>query len=322
MNHSFYHNYIGVDVAKAKLDLYESSFQRFDVISNDVEPIDQLIARIVASKLSTLVIMEATGGYEALLREMLHQAGIDVVVANPKQVRDFIRGMGRLAKNDQIDARSLSDFGHLVKPKLSQKADPDEARLKGLVHRRDQVQEQLTRERNRLGQTRDRDVRESIEQAIEFYKRQLKELDKKIESAMQQCERLGETAAILQSCRGVGTVTTAVLLCELPELGRLNRGEVAKLAGVAPIANDSGTRNGARRIWGGRARVRRVLYMAALVSIRWNEPIKQFYARLRSKGKPFKVAIVACMKKLLTTLNAMVKNRQKWGENSIAIDRS
>ena len=186
------------------------------------------------------------------------------------------------------------------------------------MHRRDQVLRQLTQEKNRLDQTRDSDTKTSVQQAIDFYKQQQKDLDKKIAEAAKQCEHLQQKAEIIQSCKGVGPVTTAVLLCDLPELGSLNRAEVAKLVGVAPIANDSGQKNGNRKIYGGKRTVRKAIYMATIVAMRWNKTIKEFYQRLRAQGKPAKVAIVACMRKLLTILNAMVRNNQKWSENQLA----
>lgn len=318
MNQLSYQKFIGVDVAKAKLDLFDSSTNQSSTIANQAQAIQRQIQSWKASGETVLVVMEATGSYESSVVELLHEHQIDCVVANPKQVRDFIRGMGQLEKNDRIDARSLAQFGQIVKPDLAKKPDKNEKKLRALVHRRDQVLRQLTQEKNRLDQTTNPDARDSINQAIVFYKKQLKELDQKIANTTAQCETLQDKAQIVQSCKGVGPVTTAVLLCELPELGKLNRSEIAKLTGVAPIANDSGKKSGNRRIYGGRTMVRKAIYMATLVAVRWNNQIKSVYQRLRANGKPPKVAIVACMRKLITILNHIVKINQKWREIPLA----
>ncbi len=309
-------NVVGIDVAKQKLDIHDQRNNRHFIVENSESGIDELIERV--SDNDSLFAMEATGGYENLLVKVLLQRGVDCAVVNPRQVRDFIRGCGRIAKNDRIDARQIAFFGEVTKPKLMQKRDENAEKLKALVNRRDQVTKQISQENNRMEHTRDKQARDYIRQAIDFYKSQKKKLDKQIEEQLDKCESLKTGADIMRSVKGIGNVTAAVLLSQLPELGQLNRGQIAKLVGVAPFANDSGMRSGKRAIYGGRTNVRKALYMATLVATRWNEQIKAFYQALLAKGKPKKLALVACMRKLLTILNAMIKNNQKWGENKLA----
>ena len=313
-----YENVIGVDVAKAKLDIYQSHSGELRVIGNNAEAISLFAERIQASKMTTLVVMEGTGGYEALLADILIDHQIDCAIANPRQVRDFIRGCGKIEKNDPIDATHLSFFGQVVQPKPLKKRDERAVKLKLLIHRREQLLKQLTQEKNRLQQMRDRELQEMIQAVIDFLKEQCKQLERKIAECLKQCETHHEVAEIVSSVKGIGPIITATLVSELPELGTLNRGEIAKLAGVAPIVRDSGTSSRKRQTSGGRPLVRKAIYMAVIVGIRWNERIRTHYKKLLARGKPVKVAIVACMRKLLTILNSMVKNRQKWGENKLA----
>lgn len=313
-----YQNVIGVDIAKRKLDLFQSNSKRLSKIANDAESIGQLVTEIKESRLKTLVVMEGTGGYERLLVDALLEHRIDCVVANPRQVRNFILGCGRIEKSDPIDAAHIAFFGEIVEQKPLEKRDENVTKLKNLVHRREQVIKQITQEKNRLGQAWDVDSKESIQQAVEFYTQQKKKLDKKIRKCLEQCKRLQEKIEIVASAKGVGPVTTAVLMAELPELGSLPRGQIAKLAGVAPMVNDSGASSRKRKTMGGRSLLRKALYMATLVATQCNERIQAFYQLLVAKGKPKKVALVACMRKLLTILNAMVKSGTKWGENLLA----
>ena len=318
MNMSVYHTFIGVDVSKDRLDIFVSSTKKNQIVENSPAAIQKFVEFCAAAEKPTLVVMEATGGYEELLVQALHHRNMDCVVANPKRVRDFCRGIGMLEKTDTIDAQALAKFGELAEVRLAVKPNENERKLKSLVHRRDQVIRQLKQEKNRRHQAGAAEVLESIQQAIDFYNFQRKTLDKQIEEVSKQCKALDGKSKIIQAVKGVGAVTTAVLLSELPELGTLNRGQVAKLAGVAPIANESGKHKGNRSIYGGRQKVRNAIYMATIVAIRWNENIKDFYVRLRSKGKPAKVAIVACMRKMLTILNAMIKKAANDGEIQLA----
>ena len=313
-----YKQIMGVDIAKKKLDIYHTKTRQHRTLENSREAITSFLQEFKCGKGKTLVVMEATGGYEGLLVELLHSQSIDCAVVNPLQIRQFARGCGLIEKNDKLDAQIIARFGEVVGPKLREKPTESEAKLKALVHRRDQILTQISAEKNRVQQTSDSETKTMIQQAIQFYKSQIKEVDERIAQVLEECQALAAKARILQSCPGVGAATTGLLLSELPELGQLNRGQVAKLVGVAPIARDSGQQKGKRKTYAGRSMVRKVLYMAALVSTRYNARMKAFYQRLVSQGKPKKVALVAVMRKLLVTLNVMIRNQQNWCETNLA----
>lgn len=313
-----YTSFIGVDVASRKLDLHDSLKGKHQTIQNSADAIQSYIEKLLRRKGKFLVVMEATGGYEQPLVDALHDAQIDVAVCNPLQVRSFAKGIGIIEKNDPIDAAMIARFGEVVRPKLREKPTQSQRKLKALVHRRDQILGQQSAERNRLAQTRDPDMREIIEQAVAFYKNQLKVIDQKIAQTIQECEIMQRKSDLLTSCPGVGVATVAMMLAELPELGQLNRGKIAKLVGVAPIVKESGLKQGKRSTYAGRSIVRKVLYMAALVATRYNAPMKQFYQRLLAQGKPTKVALVAVMRKLLVVLNIMLREENLWREPSLA----
>ncbi len=315
---TMYENVIGVDVASRKLDVYDSSSGSHSIVANEFSEITSWVKKVGGSKKNVLVVMEATGGYETSLVEALHAEGIACAVSNPLQIRNFARGCGLIEKNDKLDACIIARFGEVVKPTLKEKQSESERKLKSLVRRRDQILSQVSAESNRKKQTRDEETNAMIDSAVMFYKQQIKEVDQRIKQILDECETLRNKTQILQSCPGVGLATVGIMLSELPELGRLNRGQVAKLVGVAPIANDSGNKAGKRSTFAGRAMIRKVLYMAALVSTRYNPTMQQFYKRLVAKGKPKKVALVAVMRKLLVTLNAMIKNNSLWRENTLA----
>ena len=312
MNNDSYQNYVGVDVASKKLDIFDSKTRTHSIILNTPEEIETFVQQIKLSKVKTLVAMEATGGYESLLAGALQANKIACSVSNPLQVRNFAKGCGMIEKNDKIDARMIARFGQVVQPKTKEKPSESERKLKALVHRRDQILSQLYAENNRKQQTFDLETKAMIEQAIKFYKDQIKEVDKRISQVLAACKTLTQKAKILDSCPGVGAATIGMLLSELPELGRINRGQIAKLVGIAPIAKDSGQKIGKRATYAGRSMVRKVLYMAALVATRFNPTLQHFYQRLLAKGKPKKVALVAVMRKLLVTLNTMIKNNECW----------
>ena len=303
---------IGIDVAKQKLDIVNSTTNQHLIIANNKEEIAALISQWKKPNKDLLVVMEATGGYEHLLVELLWEAEIPCSVVNPLQIRNFAKGCGLIEKNDRIDAQIIARFGEVVRPKTWEKPSENERKLKSLVHRREQILSQLYAENNRRQQTDDQETKSLVEQAIAFYKNQLKQLDQRIAQVLKTCQTLSAKAAILRSCPGVGPATIGMLLSELPELGKLNRGQIAKLVGVAPIVKDSGKKKGKRTTLAGRSMVRKVLYMAALVATRHNERLKVFYQRLVAKGKPKKVAIVAVMRKLLVILNTMIKNQKQW----------
>ena len=306
---------VGIDVAKAHVDVcvlgVASGVQRF---ANDADGHSALTAALLPLG-AGLVVMEATGGYEAALACALQASGLPVAVLNPRQARDFARSMGRLAKTDAVDARMLAemaavlvhreDLARFVRPV----ADECQQWLAALVTRRRQLLAMLGSERQRLQITPTK-LHPSIEAIIAAIKAQLDELDAQMVRHVH--EHFSALDELLQSTNGIGPVASATLIAQLPELGRLNRREIAALVGVAPMSNDSGNRKGRRRVQGGRFEIRRVLYMATLTAARYNPVIRAFYERLRAAGKLPKVALVACMRKLLTTLNAMVRTGKPW----------
>ncbi len=306
---------VGIDVAKAHVDVAvlgaKFDAQRFD---NSAEAHSELVAALKPLGV-VLVVMEATGGYETALACALQAAGLPVAVINPRQARDFARSMGRLAKTDAVDARVLAELAAVLVRRddlqrfLRPLADPQQQWLAALVTRRRQLLTMLNSERQRL-QITPAGLHASIEAIVAAIKAQLDCIEHQMVSHVR--EHHAELDRLLQSASGIGPVASATLIAELPELGRLNRREIAALVGVAPMAKDSGSTRGRRRIQGGRFEVRRVLYMAALTASRRNPAIKDFYDRLIAAGKLPKVALVACMRKLLGTLNAMVRSKQNW----------
>lgn len=303
---------IGIDVSKDKLDVSDSEGKIKKEVKNSINGIVKQIVEKITEPEKTFVVCEASGGYERALVKALQDAGISVGVANPYQVRQFAQGIGRLEKTDPIDAQVLRQFAEIVDlqptPQKSARHEAHDA----LVRRREQLMQMINQEQNRLGQTYDKNVNKMIGKTLNDLKKQQEKVDELITAFLKEEAQTNEAVDVIQSVPGVGVVTTSTLIADLPELGELNRSEIAKLAGVAPIANQSGKREGARSIFGGRSHVRRVLYMAALVATRFNPVIKKFYQRLLAKGKVKKVALVACMRKLLTILNEMVRNKEMW----------
>lgn len=302
--------FVGVDVSKDTLDVYRPDTCEQIKIENTLVDIDGLCKTL--KKKQVLVAMEATGGYETLLVKCLAKYGIDAAVLNPRQVRDFAKGIGLDAKTDPIDAQVISKFASVVKPQAMATASDHEQKHSALVTRRCQLLELINQENNRLKQSWDDDVKESIRDVLEYLKKQLKNVDLQLAKMLEMDTLNKRTIEILKSVKGIGPVTVSTLVAELPELGKLNRGEVAKLVGVAPINRDSGKKSGKRFIGGGRGQVRRVLYMATLAAIRHNVTVKAYYQHLKAKGKESKVAIVACMRKLITILNLLIKTNQLW----------
>ena len=308
-----YSRYIGVDVAKATLQIDDSEKQIAASVDNKDQQITDQIIALIDSSAQTLVVCEATGGYERKLVAAMHQAGIPVVVANPRQVRDFAKGHGIIEKSDPIDASIIRCFGEDVRNlSLTLPKSDRQANHVALVRRRKQLLQSIGQEENRLAQTADQDVADLIKELLNTLKIQQNDVDQRLAEIVNTEAKTNPTVAILQSVPGVGTVTVSTLICELPELGKLNRGEISKLVGVAPLVNQSGRRDGHRSIYGGRGYVRRVLYMATLSAIQHNDLIKRFYARLVATGKPKMVAVVAAMRKLLTIINNMVRNEECW----------
>jgi len=256
--------------------------------------------------------LEATGGYERLLCKALHRQRIPVSVVNPRQIRDFARAQGELAKTDAIDAAMICRFAAAFSPEPDDPPTPAQERLRALRARRQQVVHSLTQEKNRLATAPDAEARQSIQEAIDFYHQQLRELDRRITELTSADPAFRQRLSLLVSVPGVGLVTATGLLAELPELGTLNRGQAAKLVGLAPINRDSGSLRGKRMIGGGRAPVRRCLYMATIVATKHNQLIRNYYRQLLERGKAKMTALVACMRKLLLLLNALIKNNSPW----------
>ena len=302
--------FVGLDVAKAQLDVAVRPSGEGWSVPNDEPGSAQLVARLRALR-PTLVVAEATGGFERAAIAALATAGIPVVVANPRQVRDFARATGQLAKTDQLDAAVLALFAERVRPTPRPLPDAAAQLLDALLTRRRQLLEMLVAEKNRLGFA-PRPLHTSLRQHIRWLERQLDDVTAELARQVEHSPLWRAKDDLLQSVPGIGPVVSVTLLGELPELGTLSRQQIAKLVGVAPLARDSGTLRGKRMVWGGRASVRTALYLAALSGRRWNPTLQTCYERLRAAGKPKKVALIACARKLLAILNTMVRNNTRW----------
>jgi transposase len=303
--------FVGIDVAKAHLDIaVRPPLRARGRVPHDEAGVAALVT-MLRQLAPTLVVLEATGGYETTVATALALAGVPVAVVNPRQVRDFAKATGQLAKTDTIDADVLALFAERLQPTPRALPDAAQADLAALVARRRQLLDMLTAERNRLGTARP-PLRRSLREHIRWLERRLQDTDADIAQRIRQSPVWRAHDDLLRSVPGIGPRTTGQLLASLPELGRLSRGAIAKLVGVAPLNDDSGRRHGRRAIWGGRADVRASLYMATLVATRWNPTIRTFYQRLRALGKPPKLALVAAMRKLLTILNAMLRHQTRW----------
>ncbi len=309
--------YVGVDVSKASLDVAFGQEGECWNVSNDSRGIKAIVARLMELK-PELIIVEATGGLERAVVAELAMAKLPVVVVNPRQVRDFAKAIGRLAKTDTIDARVLAHFGQAVRPEPRPLPDEMTRELSDLLARRGQLIAMLTAEKNRL-QIAAKGVREDIKLHIQWLEGRLAEINDEINTMLHRSPLWREKDQLLRTVPGIGPVTSATIAAELPELGQLNRKQIASLVGVAPHNRDSGKMRGRRVIWGGRARVRAVLYMATLCGTRHNPVIKAFYQRLVAAGKPKKLALTACMRKLLTILNAMIKSGQAWNPQAASV---
>jgi transposase len=302
--------FVGIDVSKAWLDVAVHEQKEVGRFSNEDAGIHGLVKQLKKLK-PALIVLEATGGFELLVVAELSQAGLPVAVVNAKRVRDFAKATGQIAKTDKLDAKVLAHFAATLRPEVRSLRSEEEEQLTALLTRRRQVLDRLTVERNRLVTVRAR-MRTDLEAHIRWLSHSLKELDQEMEEFIQGSPLWKEKDALLQSVPGVGRVTSATMLGMLPELGLLNRQQIAALVGVAPFNKDTGGKQGKRRIFGGRADVRSVLYMAALSAKKHNPFIRTFYARLIQHGKEKKVALTACMRKLLVILNAMVHTNQPW----------
>ena len=304
-------SYVGIDVAKQSLDVCLLPESKRFTTTNDSAGFGQLLAAL-PSPGSSLVVLEATGGYQRAIVAELVTAGYQVAVVNPRQVRDFARGLGILAKTDRLDAEVIARFGQQAQPRSLERTSGIQQDLQQLVTRRRQLIDLRTAETNRLEAATTKSVIKSLRSMIEQLQKKIRQVEKEIAQLVESDEQLQCQAALIKSVPGVGAITAATLLAELPELGRLNRQEIAALAGLAPFNRDSGKFHGRRAIWGGRANVRSVLYMAALTARRCNPVIHAFAARLQQAGKPFKVVLTACMRKLLVILNTIIKNNAAW----------
>jgi transposase len=303
---------LGVDVSKTRLDYaWADPKARPDGVPATPAGLARLVT-VAAERPGTLVVCEATGGYEASLVHALQQAGIAVAVVNPRQVRDYARAAGVLAKTDALDARIIAAYGQTFSPRPTSPTTPVQHSLVERVKRRRQVQADLIAAQQRRQQTQDPQVQAWLSADVEHLTRALAQVDDALTATLAHDPILQRQAEILVSVPGVGPTTAAVLLAELPELGRVEEGPLTALAGLAPYARDSGAWRGERHIQGGRRPVRNALYMAALVGIRYNPWLKAFYDRLLAKGKPKKLALTAAMRKLLLLLNALVKNNREW----------
>jgi|APFre7841882724_1041349.scaffolds.fasta_scaffold16211_2 transposase len=309
--------YVGIDVSKSQLDIAIGKDGEYWKANNDQLGIQRTIERLKTIQ-PELVIVESTGGLEIALITELFATGLPFALVQPKRVRDFARSIGLLAKTDKLDAHLLAQFGEAVKPPLSRLPGEAEQYLNALMVRRRQLLDMLVIENNHLATTR-LSMRSEVEEHIAWMEKELKELDKKIDDQIQQTPHFKEKEKILRSAKGVGPVLCAKLLSGLPELGTINRKKIAALVGVAPFNDESGHRRGKRRTKGGREDVRNVLYMATISAARSNPVIKVFYKHLLNEGKLKKVALVACMRKFLTILNAMIRDMQPWKTNSVTI---
>ena len=302
--------YIGIDVSKDQVDVAVRPTGRSWSVQYDGTGVDELVANL--NRLDpAAVITESTGGLELPLVAALAAASLPVVVVNPRQVRDFAKSTGQLAKTDRLDAQVLAHFGEAVRPPLRPLRDADTQALGAVLARRRQVMEILVAEKNRLGRAVPQ-VRPRIESHISWLKQELDDLDTELRLRIHSSPVWREKDDLLRSVPGVGPQVSLTLLAYLPELGKLNRKQIAALVGVAPFNRDSGPHRGKRSVWGGRARVRAVLYMGALVASRRNPVLREFYQRLLEAGKPKKLALTACMRKLLTILNSMARTGAHW----------
>ena len=303
--------WVGIDVAKATLDLHLLPSGQSHSLANSPSG-HQQIRNLLPAPEGCLIVLEATGGYERKLVADLLDAGYHVAVVNPKRVRDFARALGLAAKTDRLDARVLASFAEAIRPAPVEKMPAKQAEIQQLVARRRQLIDLRTMESNRLDVTDSRPAKKSIQAVLKLLDRQIAAIEAAIEQLVQSDDDWRQKTQLVQSVPGLGAVTATTLVADVPELGKLNRQQISSLVGLAPFNRDSGTQQGKRSIGGGRKSVRSVLYMAALAARRCNPVIKAFADRLAQHGKPFKVVLTACMRKLLVIANSLVKSGQSW----------
>lgn len=310
-----YSRIIGVDVASRKLDISDSDNALSPVVVNDEAKIVQQIASKIRNPSETIVVCEGTGGYEDYLVDVMHDHGVNVAVVNPRQVRDFAKGHGLLEKTDKIDAAIIAKFAKDVHVHPRQPPTPEEKHLRAVFRRRIQLVALEQQEKNRLARVNDPFVCELVEASVKTIKTELKLINKTIEQLLKERAKTDRRIDIWRSTEGVGVITVAMLVCELREIGNLSRGAIAKLVGLAPMSDQSGTKDKKRHPRGGRSACRCVLYMAALSASQHNPKLKAFYNKLLKKGKPKKVALIAVARKLLTILNEMARHDRSWDPN-------
>lgn len=303
--------FVGIDVAKDRLDVHVRPSGEAFAIARDGEGVARLTERLAALK-PALVVSEATGGFEQVVAGSLAAAGLPIVVVNPRQIRDFARALGKLAKTDRIDAEVIALFAERVRPALRALPDAQAKVLGELIARRRQLIEMMTAEANRARQVETRRVKKRIDRHRDVLQAELSEIEAELDETIRGTPIWRDKDDLLQSVPGVGDALARTLIADLPELGQLDRKKIAALVGVAPFNRDSGTLRGKRTVWGGRAAIRATLYMAALVASRRNPVIAAFYKRLLATGKAKKLALTACMRKLLTILNAIIRDQKPW----------
>ena len=311
-------NCIGIDIAKQSFDLHCLKTGQNRRMDNAPDGIRQCVT-LCHDLRPSLIVMEATGGYEIALASTLQAEGWAVAVVNPRRIRDFARATGQIAKTDKLDARIIAQFAATLDPMPTEYIDENSRKLKALVARRHQLVKLHTAESNRREHAQARDIQRSISAILKVLEAQLRTIDRHIRDHVRNTPQLRQRAEAIDSVPGIGPVTAHMLVTELPELGQLNRRQIAALVGVAPIARDSGTFRGKRMTGGGRKEIRSRLFMPTLVAVRHNPVLKAYYTRLLSQGKCKMVALVAVMRKLICILNTMMKNGQKWNPNLIKI---
>lgn len=300
--------YVGIDVSKDKLDVAIWGEKDCLEVGNSKKGIVKLVKQMIA-RTPRLIVVEATGGYEEAVVQAMYEAGVRVALVSPQRVRQYARAKGVLVKTDRIDARVLAEFGKQLQPRLFRGKNEEQKRLSALLGRRNQLNEMLQAEKNRL-RTQDRSLQQSLKHVIGCLRAELKGIDQEIEQFLGAHPALQQQEKLLRSAKSIGRITATTLLADLPELGQLDRKEIAALVGVAPMNRDSGRKRGYRRTQGGRPQVRSALYMSALTGIRYNPLLKAQYEQLVKRGKEKKVAITACMRKMLTILNAMMRDQR------------
>lgn len=303
--------FIGIDVAKDRLDVHVRPSGEAFTVARDSEGLVALVARLEALH-PTAIVLEATGGFERTVAAALAAAKLPLSVVNPRQIRDFARATGKLAKTDALDAAAIAHFAEAVRPEVRPIPDAQAQALGELVTRRRQIIEMIVAETHRRRQLTQRPLLRRLDRHLALLQEELTEIERDLSNTISGTPAWRESEDLLKTVPGIGNATARTLLAELPELGTLDRKQIAALVGVAPLNRDSGTMRGRRSTWGGRASVRSVLYMAALVAARHNMPMAVFYKRLRNAGKPAKVALTAVMRKLLIILNAILRDRQPW----------